>query len=295
MELILEPHRKLAYDAHRHISFDPEKRAQNVIHDYSKELESDIKALDNDLNYKEKYIKYFTNWLHAKSRTFSTMITGPANVNLRQHAKANESERKRFEEFRNWRENYFKVFDRLKLKNRTDEEKSDDNWNYSRKVILSAAETIKEIDEGINTYTSRNLMVRVIVGNINTAVINGDTSRVEKCLDLVREIQKDWKKPIITEKHSLWNAAQLAESIREKKMDVKIQESKEIPFEGGKVVFNYNEDRLQVFHDVKPPFEMIQAFKKRAFKWSNKQVCWQRKITNNAVYDAQDILKVKLK
>ena len=294
MELILEQHRKLAYDAHRNVSFDPEKRADSVIKDYSKELSSDLEDLNNDQNYKEKYVRYFTTWLSAKSRTFSTMITGPANVNLNQHAKANRSEQNRYEEFRNWRENYFKVAERIKRNNRTESEKSQENWEWARKVIINTAKTIYEIDNGINTYTSRNLMVRVIVGNVTTAINNGDVERVQKSLDLIRELQKDWKKPIVTDKHVIWKGIEQAEVIREKKVDIKVQEPKEIKFEDGRVVLNYNEDRIQIFHDKKPEQEMIQSLKKRVFKWSPKMVCWQRKLTLNAIYDAENILKIKI-
>ena len=42
--------------------------------------------------------------------------------------------------------------------------------------------------------------------------------------------------------------------------------------------------RLQLFFDNKPEAEIRDILKKHGFKWSPKNSCWQRQLTNNAKY-----------
>ena len=62
-------------------------------------------------------------------------------------------------------------------------------------------------------------------------------------------------------------------------------------FEGGKVVANYEIDRLQIFFDEKPEKEMRTTMKSVGFSWSPKNDnAWQRQLTSNALYAAKRIL-----
>ena len=70
--------------------------------------------------------------------------------------------------------------------------------------------------------------------------------------------------------------------------------SQEIPFEGGKVILNYEIDRLQIQHYTKPEQSVIQQMKSNGFRWSPFNKAWQRQITNEAKYKAQVITGIKL-
>lgn len=65
--------------------------------------------------------------------------------------------------------------------------------------------------------------------------------------------------------------------------------NKEFPFEGGRVVVNYDEDRIQIFHDEKPSEDVRKAFKARGFNWSPSNDAWQRQITSHTAYDASQL------
>jgi len=54
------------------------------------------------------------------------------------------------------------------------------------------------------------------------------------------------------------------------------KESFDIDFEGGKISVNYEENRVQVYHDEKPSVEIRQSFKSSGFRWSRYNTCWQR-------------------
>lgn len=63
-------------------------------------------------------------------------------------------------------------------------------------------------------------------------------------------------------------------------------------FDGGKVVANTDDNRLQLLFDGKPDEETRTALKKRGFKWSPRAGAWQRQLTNNAVAAAREIVGV---
>ena len=85
-----------AVQAHNWTSFSPEKRGQQLVNEFGAELLEDLAELQaagvsEELisNYKSRYENIFSSWISAKSRCASSMITGPANFNVRKHKKAN--------------------------------------------------------------------------------------------------------------------------------------------------------------------------------------------------------------
>ena len=60
--------------------------------------------------------------------------------------------------------------------------------------------------------------------------------------------------------------------------------------DGVRIVENTEADRLQIFFPGKPEPEMIEALKRRAFKWSPSNGCWQRQFTANAIAAMREIL-----
>ena len=64
-------------------------------------------------------------------------------------------------------------------------------------------------------------------------------------------------------------------------------------FEGGEVVPNKENCRLQIFFDEKPDEEKRSALKMRGFHWSPTEGAWQRQLNSNAIYatDRLEFLK----
>jgi len=58
-----------------------------------------------------------------------------------------------------------------------------------------------------------------------------------------------------------------------------------------KVVQNEQENRLQLFFDGKPSEEIRTALKGNGYKWSPRNVCWQRQLTVNARISIQYIIR----
>ena len=57
-------------------------------------------------------------------------------------------------------------------------------------------------------------------------------------------------------------------------------------FDGGEVVANSEENRLQIFFDEKLDEQKRSALKGNGFKWSPSQGAWQRQLNDNAIYAA---------
>lgn len=57
-------------------------------------------------------------------------------------------------------------------------------------------------------------------------------------------------------------------------------------FDGGEVVANSEENRLQILFDEKPDEQKRAALKAGGFKWAPSQGAWQRQLNDNAIYAA---------
>ena len=57
-------------------------------------------------------------------------------------------------------------------------------------------------------------------------------------------------------------------------------------FDGGEVVANSEENRLQILFDEKPDEQKRSALKGNGFKWLPSQGAWQRQLNDNAIYAA---------
>ncbi len=64
-------------------------------------------------------------------------------------------------------------------------------------------------------------------------------------------------------------------------------------FDGGKVVANDDNNRLQVFFDEIPAPEVREALKGHSFRWARSEGAWQRQLSSNAIYAASRIAAIR--
>lgn len=81
--------------------------------------------------------------------------------------------------------------------------------------------------------------------------------------------------------------------IKERIAELEKRETAQAPtgweFEDGEVVMNTEENRLQIFYEGKPDDDTRTNLKSHGFRWSPKNGCWQRQLTDNAVWAAKKI------
>ena len=64
-------------------------------------------------------------------------------------------------------------------------------------------------------------------------------------------------------------------------------------FDGGRVVPNAENNRLQIFFDEIPSPEIRQELKGQGFRWARSEGAWQRQLTDNAIYAAKQIKAIR--
>lgn len=268
----------LAYRAYTNISFSPEKRAERTVIEHEQELNEDLKLIpeSEQQRYIDNYVKYLKSWLGAMSNCYSVMITGGSNFNNSRHEKTNRAENARREEFLNWRERALKAIEKKIEENKPIEQKTNERWEKLRKEIS------QKIEWGsvANCYSM-----------IERLAYNGEVELVNNCLNLITEYNSTHSRPFMTSRHKVWQLPKIAEKAREKAEQMQTKESQDEIINGVRVVKNFQADRLQLYFEGKPSTETISTLKHSAFKWSPSNGCWQRQLTNNAIYAMQTILK----
>lgn len=276
----------LAHRAYTGTSFSPEKRRDDLISSSEQELNRDLESMPENEHeaYIAGYKKYFSLWLQAKSRCISTMIAGGSNFNVTRANKANQSEHNRCEDFINWRNNALKSIEKRKENSKPQSVKDNELFEYTKKQILGSCAMIISIDNGTERGYSRQLIVSNLTNRIKTIAKNGNTDLLIKCLDLIKDVNSKYSKPVITASNGIWKLYEVAEAQREAKFDKANKPNREWETETCKVIFNYELDRLQLIYDGKPNYNTICDLKKNGFKWSPSNTAWQRQLTNNALH-----------
>mgnify|MGYP003212767629 FL=1 len=291
-EVNLEELWDAAYNAFNCTSFVPDERATQYIRDYEKELNYDLTNMPE--NEKERYITKYKDWVRTlfskHSRIMSAMITGPARFPTRRNEKANNSYDASCREFREWREKALKAITRRIEEAKPAEQRENEEWLRLKRSIYSSACTIKGINEGTERGCNKALFVSSIYGKVETYAKRGDVATVEKAIAYVRELNK--QSSIITERHKFFKLVEMAKVVCKAQEEKTNKEDVEIEFEGGKVVKNFSEDRLQIIFPGKPDSETISKLKSNGFRWSPRFMAWQRQLTDNSYYACARVVPV---
>lgn len=285
-----------AYNAHYWSSQDPDILGEDDITIYERELHEDLQAMPEEQReqYLNNYKTHVIGVWAAGSRVASAFVTGGSNFNNRRNEKADNAHRNKYEAFRQWRERALKDIEKYKESLKTDEQRADELWRKVEADIDIVATTIHNLDTGKVCSYSRAMFVSNLFGRIATHAKNGNVELVERAIAHVREWNAKYEKPIIAERHSFFKLPEVARGVRQKAEETANRENKEIPFEGGKVVYNYAENRLQILFDEVPDKEFRERMHREfSFNWSRRNMAWQRQLTDNAMSAARRLLGLR--
>lgn len=260
-------------------SFSPERRGEQLIKDYSDELDQDLQELKdkcvNDesiADYKARYERLFSSYLHAKSGTFSAMITGPAKFNTRKHAKANRSEEKHYEIFREWR-------------------------TRAKKAIIRKMQPVKTFVSELDRYKAELTAMqanheRMKEGNKRIKAAKKSGEDLTKYLTETFNISPHMIEWTMRFGFGLTNNNANMKRVEERIKELETKEAKresnpvtKYTFDGGEMLLNYEADRIQIFFNTRPTQQELNEWKSKglnSFNWSPSVNAWQRKITANA-------------
>jgi len=278
----------LARTAHYWTSFVPDQRAEQVVNDYSLELETDLETIKilaqqyskdaepEQERYKQDYESHLTSWLHSHSRTASPMIAGPAKFPTGKMQKLNRYADNHYNEFRQWRERALKAIERnfkpettplseleTAKKNLAEREKLQGLMKEANKIIRSKKDVTNRLVELLKVSEARAIELQQpdYCGRVGFEDFRLTNNNAE-----IRRLKERVK------------------ILEEKAKKAAANEIVEYEINGIKVVENSVEDCLQLFFDGIPSEEIRREIKSNGFKWSPLGGCWQRKLTGNAIF-----------
>ena len=289
---ILQALVEAAKNSFRGVSFSPEKRGEHFIKECTELLNADIaliRSYGNDelaanaeiSEYTERFKKYLNEWIHAKSRCLSCMITGPARFPVRRAEKANLSELKRGNELYSFRERALAAIKRKltvkgdeleEQKNKLEELKAHQELMKKANSVLRSKTNIEERlrDLGFSEEQIKEILTPDFAGRKGFPAfkLTNNNANIKRVEERIQELTKK---------------RELAES----------KGSIEIPFADGVLKIDYTLNRVQLLFNEKPDQETINKLKSKAFRWSPAYSAWQRIITNAAIYEAKNIVGLK--
>ncbi|MCX6217575.1 hypothetical protein [Spirosoma sp.] len=292
-------HARLAWHAFSNTSFSPDVRAISYITEYSKEITDDLAHFDSialtpeaqallpdeKQRYANGFEQRFVSWLSAKSRCASTMITGPANFPVAQQEKRHSSERKRAEEFSEWKAKaYAAICTKL------------------RKAGVVEVPELDQLDVRLNECLQRQALMKQTNSLYRQFKADPDSLENAPVSDALKASIRNWtpeyayiKVPF--EPYQLNSVNLEIKRIQERIaiLSAKKQRAEEIGTEeiriedGWHIVINHIIDRLQIVYDGKPDAATISKLKSNGFKWAPSQQAWQRQLTTNAKWACQRV------
>lgn len=304
---------KLAYDAHRGTSFSPEKRAEQHRKEYVNYLDS---VYNNNLKKAKKYgisetefkidfkrfqkgyLKRKLAYLNSRLGFYSTMISGGGNFPVARMNKKSKTIDSKLKELVDYM-NKYEVF----VKNPA-----------AKKIKTGSSEALETLEKKLKDQEDHHLLMKRGNAIISKVLRKKNLNRQDQILEIAKGFEdiysdkaiEEWVKmttkatqPLSYFKFFLTNSnakiKRLKEQIElEKKLTKNFEElgNTEEKFNGGVLINNRNENKLQILFDGKPSKEIRDFIKKRgqAFKWSPKNGVWQRQLNTYSKYSKNDLL-----
>ena len=273
---------KMAVNACRMISMDPERMGHHICIECSEELNEFLANIPEELRaeYETKYLQKFREWLAALSRCYSVLVTGPARFNSRRHERMNDYERAAKQRLKDWSE---KVVKRINRQERLT------GWQEVERLQIKL-DTLTELHEKMK---AANKIVRskkmVEAEQIDELVALGLNE--QQAIEILKPTER-WQSVGFPTYQLQNNLAKIkaTQAAIERHKAMAESEDKEITFNGGRVVVCNSDERMRFYFDEIPSVEVRNMMKRNAFRWSPKNGAWQRQLTANCKFDTKRIL-----
>ena len=234
----------------------------------------------------DRYARKLADNFNADSRINlmcpSVMIAGSANFPVKKKEKQNRAAERNHQEYQNIQKYLEKI---RKILYGSDIIKSDDKDAVEKlQEKLDSLQKKQEQMKTVNAYYRKH------------KTLDGCPELSPEDIERLKQAMKaDWHyqdKPYLSFELSNNNQNIHATKARlERLKAAKEKETTDYDTEHFKVVENTEMMRLQLFFDGKPDVEIREAVKHNGFRWSPKNNCWQRQLTNNAKYSLKCLIK----
>jgi transposase-like protein len=226
------------------------------------------------VKFRDGFKKRYEDVLSKRSRTASSMVTGPANFPVEKNRKKLECEERAIKEMLSYRDWYSSKIAREIERALTPEEQD----QKRAKLLIKAFNDLISLKKDPGIYDI-NLFKASFVAKLERS----SNSAVVQVLEHIKNTQENKKVVVFTQKHRIWKMG----TREEKKQEV----FDSINYGNGYMVEpNYEIDRILIHFPGIPSEETRTLLKSTGWKWSRKNTAWQRKITKNAYSSAKNIL-----
>lgn len=289
------------------ISFDPDTRAERDIKQWGEMFYSLYNSLSEEAKKQgvlEKYNSAFNNGYNSllklereiiatRSKTFSTAITGGAGITEKQISTNEKRMRLQAEKSELWSQKYDKLH---KILEKIAKNKPEDLYEEGDIIKSTDTHAIKKLQEKIKAIEAEKDFIKRNEKAVKEYQRTNDFTVFSK-YDIPNDKANEYIDQIKRFGYALLSGLNNKNAeIRRIKERIAILEKNqakgtdEILIEGGKIVYNGEAQRLQIFFDGIPSKEVREALKAHAFKWAPTAKAWQRTLTENAKYAVNQYL-----
>ena len=275
----------IARRAHEGISFVPEKRAKQRQDDYREQMTADFEALaklaDTDekratlaeefARYQAGYRARYVAKLVAASRVMSPMITGPARFPVERNRKRIETEMRRWEELKEFRERALKAIRRTLCPE-------------LRPIMAGDADAVERLEAKIAEAEQWQEHMKAVNATHKKYLKDPASLEAAELPERTKEMIRNYKPAYSWEPHpyapfELTNNNANIRRMRERLEQIRRQQSTpETNIEGRdgiKIEDSPADNRIRLFFPGKPDATIRDALKAHGFRWASSLGCWQ--------------------
>ena len=229
--------------------------------------------------YARKLAENLNHGYAIAARCPSVLIAGPANFPVRKKEKQNRAADANMKE---WQE-IQGILARIRGVGTAGISSDDENALQKLREKLARHEQEQEMMKSINAYYRKH-------GTLDGCpLLSADEAEKIKAA-----MARDWRaNPKPYESYLLSNNNQTIRSIKARIAELEAKQSSPAPegwsFEGGRVVMNQEENRIQILFDGKPDADIRSELKHAGFRWAPSQGAWQRMLNQNGIYSAKSV------
>jgi hypothetical protein len=209
----------------------------------------------------------------------SVLVAGPANFPVRKKEKQNRADEANLQEWRDIQG----ILARIRGTGMAGISSDDENALQKLREKLDRREREQEMMKSVNAYYRKH-------GTLDGCPLLS----AEEAEKIKAAMARDWRaNPKPYNSYLLSNNNQTIHSIKARISELESKQSGPAPegwsFEGGRVIMNQEENRIQILFDGKPDADIRSELKHAGFRWAPSQGAWQRMLNQNGIYAAKSV------
>lgn len=254
-----------------------------ILDEHPEQVESTVQKIDY---YCKKLAEYYNDYYRNETTCPSVLICGPANFPVKKKERQNER-RASLNERWNYLENYLSKIQSISNADQPIKCGDPDAIEQLEKKIIEL-EAGHQLHLNANKYYKKYKTLRGFEG-----LTSAEISQIES---LIRDPDRFVPFYTANETANLRRYKSRLERLKKEKNSAGTCETVVTSYQGVifKMVENTEIMRLQLFFEDKPSEKIRTLLKSHSFRWSGKNKCWQRQLTNNARFSYKR-LKEELK